>query len=55
MPLSAGLGKVWKFHEGYSIDASVSGEWMAYRQFSTQTEQFRLRFQIGLLFPQLEL
>jgi hypothetical protein len=46
---------VWKFDEGYSINASVSGEWMVYRQFSPQTEQFRLRFQVGLLLPQVEL
>lgn len=55
IPLSAGFGKVWKFDEGYSIDTSVSGEWMAYRQFSTQTEQFTLRFQVNLLLPQLQL
>jgi len=55
MPLSAGFGKVWKFSEGYSIDTSFSGEWMVYRQFSTQTEQFGLRFQINLLLPQVEL
>jgi hypothetical protein len=55
IPLSAGFGKVWKFDEGYSINASVSGEWMVYRQFSPQTEQFRLRFQVGLLLPQVEL
>jgi hypothetical protein len=55
MPLSAGFGKVWKFGEGYAIDTSVSGEWMAYRQFDPQTEQFTLRFQINLLLPQLEL
>jgi hypothetical protein len=53
MPLSAGFGKVWKFGEGYAIDTSFSGEWMAYRQFSTQTEQFALRFQMNLLLPQL--
>jgi len=55
MPLSAGFGKVWKFNEGYAIDTSVSGEWMAYRQFSTQTPQFSLRFQMNLLLPQLQL
>jgi hypothetical protein len=55
MPLSAGLGKVWKFGAGHSINASVSGERMVYRQFSTQTDQLRLRFQIGLLLPQLDL
>ena len=55
IPLSAGFGKVWKFGEGYAIDTSFSGEWMVYRQFSTQTEQFALRFQMNLLLPQLEL
>jgi hypothetical protein len=55
IPLSAGFGKVWKFGEGYAIDTSVSGEWMVYRQFDPQTEQFTLRFQINLLLPQLEL
>ena len=55
IPLSAGFGKVWKFGEGYSIDTSFSGECMVYRQFSTQTEQFGLRFQINLLLPQVEL
>ena len=55
MPLSAGFGKVWKFGEGYAIDTSVSGEWMAYRQFDPQTEQFTLRFQVNLLLPQVEL
>jgi hypothetical protein len=55
MPLSAGFGKVWKFGEGYAIDTSFSGEWMAYRQFSSQTQQFSLRFQMNLLLPQLQL
>ena len=55
IPLSAGFGKVWKFGEGYAIDTSFSGEWMAYRQFSTQTQQFGLRFQMNLLLPQLQL
>ena len=54
MPLSAGLGKVWKLSDGTSVDTSVSGEWMAYRQFSTQTEQFTLNFQLTWLFPKLE-
>jgi hypothetical protein len=55
MPLSAGLGKVWKLSDGSSIDTSVSGEWMVYRQFSPQTEQFTLNFQVTLLFPTVEL
>ncbi len=55
MPLSAGFGRVWKFSEGSAVDTSIAGEWMAYRQFSGQTEQFTLRFQINLLLPQLQL
>jgi hypothetical protein len=55
IPLSAGFGKVWKFGEGYAIDTSFSGEWMAYRQFDPSTAQFTLRFQINLLLPQVEL
>lgn len=55
MPLSAGFGKVWKFGEGYAIDTSFSAEWMVYRQFDPQAEQFGLRFQMNLLLPQLEL
>jgi hypothetical protein len=55
IPLSAGIGKVWKVGEGYSINAALSGEWMAYRQFSSQTEQFTLNFQLSLLLPQLKL
>jgi hypothetical protein len=55
MPLSAGVGKVWKFGEGYAIDTYVSAEWMVYRQFDPQTEQFTLRFGVSLLLPQLEL
>jgi hypothetical protein len=55
MPLSAGFGKVWKFGEGYAIDTSTAAEWMVYRQFSTQTEQFTIRFQVNLLLPKVEL
>ena len=55
IPLSAGVGKVWKFGEGYAIDTSVSAEWMVNRQFDPQTEQFTLRFGVSLLLPQVEL
>lgn len=55
IPLSAGFGKVWKLAKGYSIDTSGSGEWMVYRQFADQTEQFTLNFQVTLLLPELEL
>jgi hypothetical protein len=55
MPLSAGIGKVWKFDEDHAIDASLVGEWMVYRQFATQTEQFTLKFQVTVLLPRVEL
>jgi hypothetical protein len=55
MPLSAGFGKVWKLFDGSSIDTSASGEWTIYRQFSSQTQQFTLNFQVTLLFPTVEL
>jgi hypothetical protein len=54
IPLSAGAGKVWELADGYSLDTSLSGEWMAYRQFSNQTEQFSLNFQVSLLLPKVE-
>lgn len=52
IPLSAGFGKVWKLNEQCSVNAAVSGEWMAYRQYAKQTEQFSLIFQVSLLLPQ---
>jgi hypothetical protein len=55
MPLSAGFGKVWKLGEGYAINTSFSAEWMVYRQFDPQTEQFTLRFGVTLLLPQVAL
>jgi hypothetical protein len=55
IPLSAGLGKVWKLSNGVAINGSVAGEWMVYRQFAPRTEQFTLKFQMTLLFPSVEL
>ncbi len=54
IPLSAGFGKVWKFSNDAALNMSLSAEWMAYRQFAPQEEQFTLKFQITLLFPKLE-
>jgi len=54
IPLSAGFGKVWKLAADYSVDTSMSGEWMVYRQFANQVEQFTLNFQVVLLFPRLD-
>ena len=55
IPLSAGLGKVWKLSRGTAINGSVAGEWMVYRQFAPRAEQFTLKFQMTLLFPTVEL
>jgi hypothetical protein len=55
IPLSAGLGKVQNFSSGSAINGSVAGEWMAYRQFAPEAEQFTLKFQLTLLFPTFEL
>ena len=55
IPLSAGFGKVWELARGLSIDTSGSGEWMVYRQFAGQTEQFSLNFQLTVLMPRLQL
>jgi hypothetical protein len=55
IPISAGMGKIWKIGAGYSLNAAVQAEWMMYRQFASQTEQFTLNFQVSLLLPELEL
>jgi hypothetical protein len=55
IPLSAGIGKVWKFVHGAAINTSVSGEWMVYRQYSPQAHQFTLKFQITFLLPKVQL
>ena len=51
----AGVGKVWKLADGLAINSWVSGEWMAYRQFDRQTEQFTLKFECTVLLPTLTL
>jgi hypothetical protein len=55
IPLSAGIGKVWKLDDGTAINFAIAGEWMVYRQFTTQTEQFGLKFQVTLLLPQVQM
>ena len=55
IPLSAGIGKIWRFANDASLNTSLSGEWMLYRQFAPQEEQFTLKFQVTMLFPKLEL
>ncbi len=55
IPLSFGIGKVWKLERRYAIDTSVSGEWTAYRQLAEQTEQSTVNFQLTLLLPNIGL
>lgn len=54
IPFSVSLGKVWKFSNQAALNSSVSGEWMVYRQFDPQEEQFTLKFQLTILLPHLE-
>jgi hypothetical protein len=49
-----GLRKVWELNDNYSINTGFAGEWMAYRQFANQVEQFTLKFQVNVLLPQLD-
>ncbi|SRR5579875_867059 len=55
IPISAGFGKVWSLSPDLAIDTSSSGEWTLYRQFSGQTQQFTVNFQVTLLFPRAQL
>jgi len=54
IPISLGFGKVWNF-EGLELNAWVSGEWMAYRQYTRITPMYTIRFGLTLLFPHFEL
>lgn len=54
IPISLGFGRVWKL-EGIELNPWVSGEWTAYRQYSTVTPMYTVRFGLTLLLPDLEL
>jgi hypothetical protein len=54
LPLSLGCGRVWKF-EGPELNTWVSGEWMAYRQYTNITPMYTVRFGATLLFPRFQL
>ncbi|MGA8057488.1 MAG: hypothetical protein WB999_04550 [Candidatus Binataceae bacterium] len=54
IPASLGCGRVWKF-EGPELNAWVSGEWAAYRQYTNITPMYTVRFGVTLLFPHFEL
>jgi hypothetical protein len=52
IPISLGFGRVWKL-EGFEVNAWTSGEWTAYRQYSSITPEYTVRFGLTLLFPDL--
>ena len=54
IPISLGCGRVWKF-EGPELNAWVSGEWTAYRQYTNITPMYTVRFGVTLLFPHFQL
>jgi hypothetical protein len=54
IPISLGFGRVWKF-EGPELNTWVSGEWTAYRQYTSITPMYTVRFGLTLLFPHFEL
>ena len=54
IPVSLGVGRVWKL-SGLQVNPWVSGEWTAYRQYSTITPMYTVRFGLTLLFPDFEL
>jgi hypothetical protein len=45
---------VWKF-EGPEVNAWVSGEWTGYRQYTSITPMYTVRFGLTLLFPRFQL
>jgi len=51
IPFSAGVGKIFRLSDGLALKTEITGEWMLYRQFDPQEEQFTLKFKLGLLFP----
>jgi hypothetical protein len=51
IPLSAGIGRVWKLSRDFAFSTSVGVEENVYRQFADQTEQFTIDFSVRLLFP----
>ncbi len=52
IPISLGFGRVWKM-QGFEVNAWTSGEWTAYRQYSSITPEYTVRFGITLLFPDI--
>lgn len=50
IPVSLGVGKVWKF-DGLDLNPWVAGEWTTYRQNTSITPMYSVRFGMTLLFP----
>jgi hypothetical protein len=53
IPISLGFGRVWKF-EGPELNTWVSGEWTAYRQYTSITPMYTVRFGVTLLFAHFQ-
>jgi outer membrane putative beta-barrel porin/alpha-amylase len=54
IPFSAGVGKIFRLSDDAAIKTQLSGEWMLYRQFDPQEEQFTLKFELTLVLPKLQ-
>jgi hypothetical protein len=50
IPISLGFGRVWKL-EGFEVNAWTSGEWTAYRQYSSITPEYTVRFGLTCCSP----
>ena len=55
IPISLGLGNVWKTEMGPELNPWLSFEWTVYHQYAGITPKYTLRFGLTLLFPYLEL
>ena len=54
IPFSAGVGNIFRLSDAAAIKAQFSSEWMLYRQFDPQEEQFTLKFELTLLLPKVQ-
>ena len=55
IPVSLGLGNVWKSERGPELNPWFSFEWTVYHQYAGITPKYTLHFGLTLLFPHLEL
>jgi hypothetical protein len=51
IPISFGLGKIWKSELGPELNPWFSFEWTAYHQYAGITPKYTLHFGLTLLFP----